>query len=104
MLSFGRILLLVVALFFFIIAVMVYRGRTDLIHAYHQKRIKDCDKLAYGKAFSKGLFMLGFSCLIAAAGSLVTDDSIVAVVAFVGLAIGFAVLYGVQRKYNGGLF
>ena len=34
----------------------IYRGKTDLIHSYHQTKVTD--PAAYGKAFGKAMFVI----------------------------------------------
>ncbi len=101
---FGSIVLFAVALLFFILGLMIYNGRTELIHAYHQKNINPSEKAAYGKAFSTGLFIIALTCIIAFLASLFNYDQLLSLIMPMGLVIAFIVLYKVQKKYNGGLF
>ena len=38
------------------LGIRINRGDLNLIHDYHQKKVKEEEKAAYGKAFSKGMF------------------------------------------------
>ncbi len=102
MLGFAEILLFALALLFFVMGLLIYRGRTDLIHAYHRRHIKESDKVAYGRSFAKGMFLIALTCLTAAIAAYFERDNLLIVL--IGLSLSFAVLYGVQKKYNGGLF
>ena len=96
------VIMLAVAALFGVLAYQIYKGRTELIHDYHQTRVKD--KAAYGKSFGKAFFLmavaLGFSGLLA----FFTHVAIALAVLFLGLALGIAAIIRVQKKYNGGVF
>lgn len=84
----------------------IHKGRTDLIHDYHQTKVSD--RKAYGKAFGKALFTVGLAPLISGTVALLGDSKTVAVIAVVTLilflVLGIAFICSVQRKYNGGIF
>ena len=44
------------------ISIAIYRGKTDLIHDYHQTKVTD--KAAYGKAFGKAMLIVSVSLLL----------------------------------------
>lgn len=85
-----------------IVGILVYKGKTDLIHDYHQTNVKD--KTAYGKAMGKAL--LGISVPLIAVGiiALFTESAWVTVLLLAGLAIAFIPIIAVQKKYNGSVF
>ena len=95
------IIMLACAVLFGIFAVLIYRGKTDLIHDYHQKNVKD--KAAYGKAFGKTMAAMAATMVIS--GILAFFWVKVSIIAlFAGFAVSFALMYRVQKKYNGGVF
>lgn len=87
-------------------AAAVYRGRTDLIHAYHQEHV--ADKAAYGRAFGKALFVVAASPLVSGVIALCGGSHVLAVIAILvllaGIGTGIGCIVAVQRKYNGGSF
>ena len=89
-----------------IISVAIYRGKTDLIHDYHQTKVTD--KAAYGRAFGKAMFAVSMALLLSGMISLFGDSERIAKIAvavlFVGLTIGIAWIVVVQKKYNKGVF
>ena len=91
------VLMWAIAALFLLFGLLIYHGKTGLIHEYHRERVRSEDMAAYGRAFSTGLFAL--------AGTLVRSGIVTAslVVLFVGLAASFAILWRVQRRYNGGM-
>ncbi len=103
MLLYAIIMLLAAGLFAGL-GVAVYRGRTDLIHSYHQTQVKD--KAAYGKAFGKTLFVFAAAMLLSGVIALLDTTAAGNAVAVLlcGLVIGTVYIVAVQRKYNGGVF
>ena len=88
-------------------SIAIYRGRTDLIHFYHQTKVTD--KAAYGKAFGKALLVIAAAPLLSGIIGLFGDDdrkiaaaAVAALVIVLGVGIGFIV--AVQEKYNQGVF
>ena len=83
--------------------VAIYRGKTDLIHDYHQTKVTD--KPAYGKAFGKAMFVIIMSLLLSGIISLLSNLIILAVVVLIiGLCVGVGCIVAVQIKYNKGVF
>lgn len=107
MLVYSLIMFAVAALCLWI-GISIYRGNTNLIHDYHRTRIKESERLAYGRAFAKGLFVLCGGLFLSGAISLFGDskpfvlasDAVLAA----GIVISIVMIMRVQRKYNGGLF
>ena len=88
------------------ISIAIYRGKTDLIHDYHQTRVTD--KAAYGKAFGKGMLIVSMALLISEITGLLGTSEMMAMIAvavlLIGLIIGIAWIIAVQKKYNKGVF
>ena len=88
------------------ISIAIYRGKTSLIHDYHQTKVTD--KAAYGKAFGKAMLVISMALLLSGIIGLFGDTEIMATIAlavlFVGLFIGIARIVAVQKKYNKGVF
>lgn len=105
MLLYSIIMFLVGGLFIGL-GIAIYKGKTDLIHDYHQTKVTD--KAAYGRAFGKALFVMAAAMLCSGAIGLFGDSEILArisvCVLFIGLAIGIICITVVQRKYNKGIF
>ena len=100
------IIMFLTAIPMIIISVAIYRGKTDLIHDYHQTKVTD--KTAYGKAFGKAMFAVSMALLLSGMISLFGDSERIAKIAvavlFVGLIIGIVWIVVVQKKYNKGVF
>ena len=102
------IITLAISIPFVWLGMRINRGDLYLIHDYHQKKVKEEEKAAYGKAFSKGMFGMGASMIVSGVVALFGESKsfMIAslVVLFLGFAISIAVLLRVQKKYNGGVF
>ena len=85
------------------ISAAIYRGKTALIHDYHQTKVTD--QAAYGKAFGKALFVVSAALFSSGTAALFPDPGMIPVaVLFIGLFIGIVSIIAVQRKYNKGIF
>ena len=89
-----------------VISIAIYRGKTNLIHDYHQTKVTD--KAAYGRAFGKAMLVVTASLVASGVIALFGDTKTLVLssmaVLFIGLIIGIACIIAVQRKYNNGLF
>ena len=98
------VILFAVAVLFGVLAVLIYRGKTELIHDYHRTRVTD--KAGYGKAFGKTLAVIAIAMALSGGIALFGEAAmgISMAVLFLGLAVGIAAILRVQKKYNGGVF
>ena len=85
------------------ISTAIYRGKTELIHDYHQTKVTD--QAAYGRSFGKALFVISAALLISGIAALFPGSGMIPVaLLFIGLFIGIASIIAVQMKYNKGIF
>lgn len=100
------IIMFLVAVPFCWISIAIYKGKTNLIHDYHQTKVTD--KSAYGKAFGKAMLVVSMALLLSGIVSLFGDSETIAKIAvcvlFIGLIIGITCIVVVQKKYNNGVF
>ena len=100
------VILFLAAVSMAVISIAIYRGKTNLIHDYHQTKVTD--KAAYGRAFGKAMLVVTASLLASGVIALFGDTKALVLssmaVLFIGLIIGIACIIAVQRKYNNGLF
>jgi len=105
MLIYAIIMILFAALFV-AVSVAIYKGRTELIHDYHQTKV--ADKATYGKAFGKSLFVIAVALLFSGIIGLLGDSEAIVIIAvavlIVGIGIGIGCIIAVQKKYNKGIF
>ena len=97
------IIMFLVATLFTVLGIAIYRGKTDLIHDYHQTKVTD--KAAYGKAFGKAMLVISTVLLLSGIIGLFENLTILAVaILMIGLVIGIGCIVAVQIKYNKGVF
>lgn len=98
------IILLLTAVLFGVLAWLIYQGKTNLIHGYHQTKVTD--KTGYGKAFGKAMGVIAGAMALSGVVALFGEAVMwiaVAVLIF-GLIAGIVAILCVQKKYNGGLY
>ncbi|MBR2043356.1 MAG: DUF3784 domain-containing protein [Clostridia bacterium] len=102
MLVYSIIMFLVSALFT-VLGIAIYKGKTDLIHDYHQTKVTD--KLAYGKAFGKAMLLIATVMLLSGIIGLFEKLLILSVaILIIGFVLGIGCIVAVQKKYNKGVF
>lgn len=105
MLAYSVMMFLTAALIM-LLSIAIYKGKTNLIHSYHQ--IKVSDKSAYGKAFGKALSGVAMAPLASGIVGLLGDSEVIAIIAvavlMIGIGIGIGFIVAVQKKYNKGVF
>lgn len=96
------IIMFAVAALLIVLSILIYRGRTELIHDYHRTNVTD-DK-AYGRAMGKALSVLALPLIAAGIAALFTESLLPTAILLIGFAVAFIPLLVAQKKYNGGLF
>lgn len=92
------------AIFLIFGLILVIWKKIELLHSYHWKNVKDDDKKIYCINMGASMIFMGAACL---AGALINAfmQAHWGWISFgAGLVIGFAYMWFVQRKYNGGFF
>ena len=100
------VLMFALALVFLGIGIAIYRGKTDLIHEYHQENVTD--KAGYGKAMGKALMGIAAAMVLSGGIGLCGTSEILTHISAASLLAGLfcdvLVIVYIQKKYNGGLF
>ena len=97
------IIMFLVAVLFTVLGVAIYKGKTDLIHDYHQTKVTN--KSAYGKAFGKAMLVIATVMLLSGIIGLFKNLLMLAVaILIIGLVVGIGCIVAVQKKYNKGVF
>ena len=97
------IIMFLVATLFTVLGIAIYKGKTDLIHDYHQTKVTN--KSAYGKAFGKAMLVIATVMLLSGIIGLFKNLLMLAVaILIIGLVVGIGCIVAVQIKYNNGLF
>ena len=97
------IIMFLAAVLFTVLGIAIYKGKTDLIHDYHQTKVTN--KSAYGKAFGKVMLVIATVMLLSGIIGLFKNLLILAVaILIIGLVVGIGCIVAVQKKYNKGVF
>ena len=97
------IIMFLVAVLFTVLGIAIYKGKTDLIHDYHQTKVTN--KSAYGKAFGKAMLVIATAMLLSGIIGLFKNLLVLAVaILIIGLVVGIGCIVAVQKKYNKGVF
>ena len=92
-----------VAVLFTVLGIAIYKGKTNLIHDYHQTKVTN--KSAYGKAFGKAMLVIATVMLLSGIIGLFKNLLMLAVaILIIGLVVGIGCIVAVQKKYNKGVF
>ena len=92
-----------VAALFTVLGIAIYKGKTDLIHDYHQTKVTN--KSAYGKAFGKAILVIATVMLLSGIIGLFKNLLMLSVaILIIGLVVGIGCIVAVQKKYNKGVF
>ena len=99
-------ILFAVTILFAVLSFQIYKGKTELIHDYHQTNVKD--KENYGREFGKSLGVITAGIFLSGIVGLFGDNTAIALLAvavlFAGIFAGLFCIYKVQKKYNSGVF
>ena len=94
---FAKYFELLVAVLFTVLGIAIYKGKTDLIHDYHQTKVTD--KSAYGKAFGKAMLVIATVMLLSGIIGLFENLLMLAVaILIIGLVVGIGCIVAVQKS------
>lgn len=94
-----------------ILGVINSTGNISSLHFYHRNRVKEQDRLPFGKLVGLGTIIIGIALILMGAlnfvAKLLQNDLftiIGSVILVIGLVIGLAISFYAMKKYNGGIF
>ena len=94
-----------------ILGVINSTGNISSLHFYHRNRVKEQDRLPFGKLVGLGTIIIGIALILMGAlnfvAKLLQNDLftiIGSVILVIGLVIGLAISFYAIKKYNGGIF
>ena len=107
----GFILSIVIGLLIVVIGIFNTRGHISMLHSYHRKRVREEDKIPFGRLVGLGMIIIGVSIMINGALSIVTlfnENKIYliagTVIMITGLIVGTIIAFYAMKKYNKGIF
>ncbi len=87
------------------------KGNIALLHSYHKKRVKEEDKIPFGKLVGLGTIIIGVALMIFGILSLLATVLQQAIYLTIGygvliavLLVGAGVIFFAMNKYNKGIF
>lgn len=87
------------------------RGNISTIHEYHRKRVKEEDKLPFGRQVGLGTVIIGVGIILMGILSLISEWTAVQPILWVGMGImglgfvvGLILSFHAMIKYNKGIF
>lgn len=107
----GFIASFIVGIICIVLGILNMRGNINTLHSYHTSRVREEDKIPFGKAIGLGTIICGvaisaYSVLLAIAlyapNEALTLSGTLALIA--GLVIGLAICIYALIKYNKGIF
>lgn len=105
------IITLLVGVICIVLGVSNMRGNISSIHSYHRQRVKEEDKIPFGKGVGLGTIIIGVAIIIfgiLSAITLYTDNQYFVlagvVILIVGIIIGLILSFRAMIKYNKGIF
>ena len=87
---------LVLGIIIIIIGIMNMKGNISTLHSYHRKRVKEEDRLPFGRLVGFGTIIIGISLIIY---SFLGETILI-----IGLIIGLIIITYAMFKYNKGIF
>ena len=105
------IVTIIVGLVCIAIGVSNRKGNIHSLHSYHRSRVKEEDRIPFGKQVGLGMIVVGIGIVIYGALSLVSlkmDNTVYMLIGtaimIAGLVTGLGIAFAAMKKYNGGIF
>ena len=105
------IVTIIVGLVCIAIGISNRKGNIHSLHSYHRSRVKEEDRIPFGKQVGLGMIVVGIGIVVYGALSLVSlnmDNTICMLIGtgvmIVGLIAGLGIAFAAMKKYNGGIF
>ena len=87
------------------------KGNLSTLHSYHWKRVREADKLPFGRLVGAGTILIGGTLIafggLSLAADLLKNDAFMLVgiwIMLAGTAVGMGLSFYAMIKYNKGIF
>ncbi len=94
-----------------VIGIVNFKGNVSILHSYHTKRVKEEDKIPFGRKIGVGTIIIGVTIIVSGILTYLSKTTlntlyltISNIVMGVGLAVGFIFIFYAMIKYNKGVF
>lgn len=91
-------------LFFYFGFLLWKKNRIDIIHDYHTKKVKKCDKKAYTTIMGKAMVVIASGLTISGIIGLFSDPVRSGIPFGIAFMLGICIIIYAQIKYNHGIF
>ncbi len=105
------IVTLIVGIVLIVLGIINTKGNISTLHSYHRQRVKEEDRLPFGKKVGLGIIICGVGLILMAILSFLASILSMGVLLIIGyIALGLSLIVGITInivaiiKYNGGLF
>ena len=102
---------LIIGAFLIVLGILNMRGNISSLHSYHRHRVREEDRLPFGRAVGLGTILCGGALVLFGTMMLVYEKTQIAIFSLVGtallivgLAVGLILTFRAMFKYNGGIF
>ena len=86
-----------------VLGILNMKGNTKLLHSYHTKRVKEEDKIPFGRKIGAGAAIIGCAIAISGIAELFLPG-VANIIMIVGLIPGLILILYALFKYNKGIF
>ncbi len=107
----GLLTPVIIGIICIVIGIFNSKGNIETLHSYHRKRVREEDRVPFGRLVGAGMIVIGISLIIngalMAAGVYFENDMYVFIgtaVLIAGLVIGIGISFYAMIKYNKGIF
>ena len=107
----GYITSIIVGIVCIVIGISNMRGNISTLHSYHRTRVKEEDRIPFGKMVGLGTITVGAGVILfgilSMLGDLLTTEWLIiaaTVVMIVAIVVGLGIAFAAMKKYNGGIF
>lgn len=102
---------IIFGIIFIVIGILNMKGNISSLHSYHRKRVKEEDRILFGRKVGVGTIIIGISLIIFGtlmyAAELLTNamyEHIANIILIIGLIVGIGFNFYAMFKYNKGIF
>lgn len=107
----GLLTPVIIGIICIVIGISNSKGNIETLHSYHRSRVREEDKLPFGKLVGLGMIIIGISLIIngalSFAGAFIENDIMIFVatgILIAGLVAGLWISFYAMIKYNKGIF